>query len=96
MEDALTQYYTTFGEFQTEYYWSSSAGEEEGGTDGQSETRARATKVDLNDPTGYAQSGGGGRDGWQKYAYEYDRGGYALRTEVLRIRAFRVDLNPVD
>lgn len=96
MEDALTQYYTTFGEFQTDYYWSSSAGEREGGTSGQSTTRARATKVDLNDPTGYAQSGGGGRDGWQKYAYEYDRGGYALRTEVLRIRAFRVDLNPVD
>lgn len=96
MEDALTQYYTTFGEFQTEYYWSSSAGEREGGTSGQSTTRARATKVDLNDPTGYAQSGGGGRDGWQKYAYEYDRGGYALRTEVLRIRAFRIDLNSVD
>lgn len=96
MEDALTQYYTTFGEFQTDYYWSSSAGEREGGTSGQSTTRARATKVDLNDPTGYAQSGGGGRDGWQKYAYEYDRGGYALRTEVLRIRAFRIDLNSVD
>lgn len=96
MEDALTQYYTTFGEFQTDYYWSSSAGEREGGTSGQSTTRARATKVDLNDPTGYAQSGGGGRDGWQKYAYEYDRGGYALRTEELRIRAFRIDLNSVD
>lgn len=95
MEDALTQYYTTFGEFQTDYYWSSSAGEEEGGTDGQSETRARATKVDLNDPTGYAQSGGGDGD-WTRYAYEYGNGGYALRTEVLRIRAFRVDLNPVD
>lgn len=95
MEDALTQYYTTFGEFQTDYYWSSSAGEREGGTSGQSTTRARATKVDLNDPTGYAQSGGGDGD-WTRYAYEYDRGGYALRTEVLRIRAFRIDLNSVD
>lgn len=95
MEDALTQYYTTFGEFQTDYYWSSSAGEREGGTSGQSTTRARATKVDLNDPTGYAQSGGGDGD-WTRYAYEYGNGGYALRTEVLRIRAFRVDLNPVD
>lgn len=94
MEDALTQYYTTFGEFQTEYYWSSSAGEVEGGTSGQSTTRARATKV--NPDGSYVESGGGGRDGWQKYAYEYDRGGYALRTEVLRIRAFRVDLNSVD
>lgn len=95
MEDALTQYYTTFGEFQTDYYWSSSAGEREGGTSGQSTTRARATKVDLNDPTGYAQSGGGDGD-WTRYAYEYDRGGYALRTELLRIRAFRIDLNSVD
>lgn len=95
MEDALTQYYTTFGEFQTDYYWSSSAGEREGGTSGQSTTRARATKVDLNDPSGYAQSGGGDGD-WTRYAYEYDRGGYALRTEVLRIRAFRIDLNSVD
>ncbi len=95
MEDALTQYYTTFGEFQTDYYWSSSAGEREGGTSGQSTTRARATKVDLNDPSGYAQSGGGDGD-WTRYAYEYGRGGYALRTTVLRIRAFRVDLNPVD
>lgn len=94
MEDALTQYYTTFGEFQTDYYWSSSAGEREGGTSGQSTTRARATKV--NPDGSYVESGGGGRDGWQKYAYEYDRGGYALRTEVLRIRAFRVDLNSVD
>lgn len=96
MEDALTQYYTTFGEFQEEYYWSSSAGEAEGQTSGQSSERARATKVDLNDPTGYAQSGGGGSDGYQKYAYELGNGGYAYRDEVLRIRAFRVDLNPVD
>ena len=70
MEDALTQYYTTFGEFQTDYYWSSSAGEREGGTSGQSTTRARATKVDLNDPTGYAQSGGGDGD-WTRLCAAY-------------------------
>lgn len=93
MEDALTQYYTTFGEFQTEYYWSSSAGEREGGTNGQSTTRARATKV--NPDGSYVESGGGDGD-WRRYAYELDHGGYALRTEVLRIRAFRVDLNSVD
>lgn len=93
MEDALTQYYTTFGEFQTDYYWSSSAGEREGGTSGQSTTRARASKVNANGA--YEQSGGGDGD-WTRYAYEYGNGGYALRTEVLRIRAFRVDLNPVD
>ena len=97
MEDALTQYYTTFGEFQTSYYWSASAGEEAGGSDGQNPQRARATKVDLTHHTGYAQSGGGGESGdYRQYAYEYGNGGYALRTEVLRIRAFRVDLNPVD
>lgn len=94
MEDALTQYYTTYGEFQTFYYWSASAGEEEGRTDGQSPVRARATKV--NPAGGYVESGGGGSDGWTKYAYEEGNGGYALRTETLRIRAFRVDLNPVD
>ena len=93
MEDALTQYYTAFGEFQTDYYWSSSAGEREGGTSGQSTTRARASKVNANGA--YEQSGGGDGD-WTRYAYEYGNGGYALRTEVLRIRAFRVDLNPVD
>lgn len=93
MEDALTQYYTTFGEFQTEYYWSSSAGEVEGGTSGQSTTRARATKV--NPDGSYVESGGGNGDA-TRYAYESGNGGYALRTEVLRIRAFRVDLNSVD
>ena len=97
MEDALTQYYTTYGEFQTSYYWSASAGEAAGSSDGQNRQRARATKVDLSHPTGYAQSGGGGETGdYTQYAYEYGNGGYALRTEVLRIRAFRVDLNPVD
>lgn len=97
MEDALTQYYTTYGEFQTSYYWSASAGEASGSSDGQNPERARATKVDLNHASGYAQSGGGDETGdYRQYAYEYGNGGYALRTEELRIRAFRVDLNPVD
>lgn len=97
MEDALTQYYTTYREFQTSYYWSASAGEASGSSDGQNPERARATKVDLNHASGYAQSGGGGETGdYRQYAYEYGNGGYALRTEELRIRAFRVDLNPVD
>ncbi len=97
MEDALTQYYTTFEEFQTAYYWSASAGEAAGSSNGQNPQRARATKVDLNHPSGYAQSGGGGETGdYTQYAYEYGKGGYALRTEVLRIRAFRSDLNSVD
>lgn len=85
MEDALTQYYTTFGEFQDKYYWSCSAGEREGHTDGQSPTQARATKVN---PDGtYVESGG------QQPKYPYS--GRADRTEELRIRAFRVDLSPM-
>lgn len=85
MEDALTQYYTTYREFQSEYYWSCSAGERDGGTSGQDGTRARATKV--NSDGSYVESGGNGH--W----YERGMGGYAKRTEVLRIRAFRIDLN---
>lgn len=85
MEDALTQYYTTFVEFQNNYYWSCSVGEREGYTDGQSPTQARATKVN---PDGtYVESGG------QKP--KYPASGRADRTEKLRIRAFRVDLEPM-
>ena len=90
MEDALTQYYQNYQEFQDYYYWSCSAGEAEGrGGSGQSSVRARATKVQPNG--GYYESGGGSWIG--QYAYELGNGGYAKRTEVLRIRAFRTDLN---
>lgn len=86
MEDALTQYYTTFAEFQDKYYWSCSAGERENYTSGQSPTQARATKVN---PDGtHVESGG------QKPKYPYS--GRADRTEELRIRAFRVDLEKVE
>lgn len=94
MEDALTQYYTTFREFQSDYYWSASAGERENGSSGQSRVRARATMV-LPDGN-YVNSGGGDGRGEDTYAYEKGRGGYALRTESLRIRAFRKDLNDAD
>lgn len=94
MEDALTQYYTVFGEFQDNYYWSASAGERENGTDGQNPKRARATKIKPNGT--YEESGGGGSSGWETYAYELGNGGYALRTTSLRIRAFRVDTEPMD
>lgn len=90
MEDALTQYYQNYREFQDYYYWSCSAGEAEGrGGSGQSSVRARATKVQPNGD--YYESGGGSWEG--QYAYELGNGGYARRTEVLRIRAFRTDLN---
>ena len=92
MERALTAYYTTFPEFQDSYYWSSAAGEREGGTSGQSSTQARATKVNPNynpdDPNNdhlYIESGG--------QEPKYPQSGRADRTEILRIRAFRNDLN---
>lgn len=83
MEDALTQYYTTFREFQEDYYWSCSAGEKENQTSGQSPTQARATKV--NPDGSYVESGG--------RQPEYPKSGRADRNEPLRIRAFRTDLN---
>ena len=58
--------------------------------------RARATKIKSNGK--YEQSGGAGN-----YYYEQidptdgeRRGGYAKRTEKLRIRAYRIDLNKVE
>ena len=90
MERALKAYYTTFPEFQESYYWSSAVGEECNGSSGQNKERARATKIK---PDGnYYNSGGGDGKGGDTYAYEKGNGGYAKRTESLRIRAFRNDL----
>ena len=87
MEDALTQYYAMFPEFQGNYYWSSAAGRKRWGivTDDDND-RARATLV--NEDGSYAESS-------EDYPYESRRGGSAYRTEVLRIRAFRCDLEPL-
>lgn len=80
MEDALTQYYTTFEEFKDNYYWSSACGED-------SNDYARATKSDEKGR--YSESSPG-------YNYEDNLGGYALRdAEGIRIRAFRSDLEPL-
>lgn len=86
MEEALTQQYNVFPEFQNNFYWSCSVSEREGQTSGQDKTRARATKILPNGS--YIESGG------QKP--EYPASGRAKRTEKLRIRAFRIDLNPAD
>ena len=95
MEDALTQYYTVYEEFQNNFYWSSSAGKRENkGWEikyQQSNVHARATKV-LSDGS-YAESGGDEED---NYTNENGDGGRALRTQSLRIRAFRTDLEPVE
>lgn len=82
MEDALTQYYTTFPEFQGNFYWSSAAGKPS--IMGQDRERARATKVNADGS--YVESA---------YGDNYPNGGAALRTQSLRIRAFRSDLEPL-
>ena len=86
MEKSLTLYYTSFPEFQTDFYWSSAASERIGGDSGQNKEFARATKI-RTDGT-YIESGG--KDD------EYPKSGRAKRTEKLRIRAFRVDLEKVE
>lgn len=105
MEQSLIKYFNIFPEFQTDFYWSASAGEEYGGTSGQENDRARATAIKNPPPTDpdenpWYESGGGGRDGGEKHAYEIiengvHNGGYAYRNVPLRIRAFRIDLEPV-
>lgn len=87
MERALTQEYNTFPEFQSNFYWSCAVSEELGEDHGQNATHARATKVN---PDGtHVQSGGA-------EAYRYPKGGCAPRTTVMRIRAFRNDLEPAN
>lgn len=86
MEDALTQYYTTFAEFQEKYYWSCSVAEAWGQTDGQNPKYARATKVNADGS--YVESGG--------QTGEYPISGNTPRNKALRIRAFRVDLEKVE
>ena len=87
MENALKLNYNSFPEFQENYYWSCAIGEYDGILYNQSTDRARATKVK---PDGtHWQSG-------VDYKYEKGYGGYAYRTEIIRIRAFRVDLEPVN
>lgn len=87
MERALTQEYNTFPEFQSNFYWSCAVSEKLGEDHGQNATHARATKVN---PDGtHVQSGGA-------EVYRYPKGGCAPRTTVMRIRAFRNDLEPAN
>ena len=89
MEDALTTYYNMFPEFQGNYYWSSSAAKQDAWLIGYEEDsdRARATKIDSEGF--YVESD-------QKTDNYYPNGGNAPRSQVLRIRAFRIDLKPYD
>lgn len=83
MEDALTQEYFTYPEFQSELYWSVSAGAiNKWGSVTQDAEYARATGVNADGS--YVESKGDGARGHKK------------RTESCRIRAFRIDLNPAN
>lgn len=94
MEDALYFSYASFNEFQNYFYWSSSAGKYRTWLSSyeQDKTKARATKylIEVND---YAESGGDAEDNFTSHS---GTGGRADRTEILRIRAFRIDLEPYD
>lgn len=82
LEIAIEQYYATFTDFQGKFYWSACAGSGNGGNR-EYNNRARATKVELkNGKFTHVESG-------DKYPYEVEtnKGGFALRTEPLRIRA---------
>lgn len=87
MEDALTTYYNMFPEFQGNYYWSSSAAKQGWLFYEEDSYRARATKIDSQGF--YVESD-------QKPDNYYPDGGNAPRSQVLRIRAFRIDLKPYD
>ena len=89
MEDALSDYYLTYKEFQDSYYWSSSAAKKRGflGVLEQNFDRARATRIKDDGSGDYVESN-------EDESNWYPNGGNALRTQELRIRAFRTDLNP--
>ncbi len=100
MEDALTTYYPTFEEFQHNFYWSASVGKREGLVGYPQDSRyARATKA-MNPPEDI--DGDGTIDyyaisDWDdEFTNNGGKRGKALRTESLRIRAFRVDLEPME
>lgn len=83
MEDALTQYYNQYLEFQDYFYWSSAAAKRwplEASDINQDTERARATKIENGNYIG------------SDYNQWYPNGGNASRYEILRIRAFRTDL----
>lgn len=85
MEDALTEKYSTYTEFQEELYWSVSAGAVDGIVSlTQDATHARATGIDGEG--NYVESNGSKANAL----------GYKGRTESCRIRAFRIDLNEVN
>lgn len=85
MEKALEKFRPRYPEFE-EFYWSSSAAKE-GLVEREDGNRARATRIG---------SDGSHVSSDQNQSSMYPNGGNAPRTQELRIRAFRVDLEPYD
>lgn len=90
LEVGLTQYYTTFHEFQNDFYWSAAAGrrEQKSRVTQEQTDRARATHIDkngnyVNSVCHYKYNAWAVRD-----EFDYDDPGSKPRTEKCRIRAF--------
>lgn len=86
LEYALEEYYTAFGEFQDQWYWSSNPGCARNDT-GENPDYARATRVYYDPNNDEATEEGWVH--WQSSAnHPYpDKGGHAKRSEEFRIRA---------
>lgn len=78
MESSLYTYYNMFPEFQGNFYWSCAAGKAGSVINNQNANTARATMI--NSSGHYVESANGAP-------------GDKLRTDVVRIRAFRIDRN---
>lgn len=97
LERILEDYYIDYKEFQNNYYWSSAAGEDDGGIfdfTKENPNYARATKAYIAKINGvdkfqYYNSGINDR-----YSGENGTGGFAPRKTALRIRCARVDNQP--
>lgn len=103
MEEALSQYYPQFSEFQNYFYWSSSAGKKRTGivwpySYEQDIKSARATKILLNplDIDGDGEKDYYAISDWDDDYVPGGNRGKASRSEVFRIRAFRIDLDPYE
>ena len=83
MEEVLEHFYLNFTEFQDNYYWSSSAAKYYSwGLPSENSDNARAVRIDA----------AGNHISSNEEAF-YPAGGNVPRTQPLRIRAFRIDLN---
>lgn len=97
LERILEDYYIEYPEFQNNYYWASAAGEHylysifERPVFEENQARARATKAYIGEDNKfhYYES-----DESHEYSGEGGIGGFALRTQSLRIRAARIDNQP--